>query len=349
MKNLILNISPIVLSMLFSCSDIKKTPPDLRFSHLPSIPDTIGYAGSFAGVVNGTLIVAGGANFPDGGLPWKGAKKVWSKRVFALERGDEKWEEVGFLPKPLGYGVSVTWGKHMIIAGGGNERSHTDEVWLLHYENKKISFSELPKMPKPIANATGVVLKETLYIMGGISSPSSTATENNFWALNIADPSGGWKVLETWPGPSRMLAVAGVHGENLFLFSGAALEEGKRTYLSDAYVYHIKKGWSQVASVPQAIVAAPSPAFSLPKGLLVFGGDDGTAGDIRDPAKHPGFSKNIFFYDVQKNCWTKEGALPDFPSVTVPLVCWQNKVVMPGGEIKPAIRTTRVLAVETKN
>jgi N-acetylneuraminic acid mutarotase len=50
----------------------------LTFSwgELPRIPDKFGFAGSFAGTANNALIVAGGANFPDGGAPWTGSKKV---------------------------------------------------------------------------------------------------------------------------------------------------------------------------------------------------------------------------------------------------------------------------------
>ena len=36
----------------------------LEFSQLPALPDREGFAGAFAGVTGGSLIVAGGANFP---------------------------------------------------------------------------------------------------------------------------------------------------------------------------------------------------------------------------------------------------------------------------------------------
>src|ERR1019366_969557 len=52
---------------------------------LPSLPDKEGFAGSFAGVSNGAMIVAGGANFPDK-KPWDGGKKLWYDTVFVLER-----------------------------------------------------------------------------------------------------------------------------------------------------------------------------------------------------------------------------------------------------------------------
>src|SRR4051794_13907380 len=48
---------------------------------LPDLPDPLGLAGAFAGVSSGALLVAGGANFPNG-MPWDGGAKVWQDRVW---------------------------------------------------------------------------------------------------------------------------------------------------------------------------------------------------------------------------------------------------------------------------
>ena len=57
---------------------------DLKWSQLPSLPDARGFAGSFAGVSNGSLIVAGGTHFIDK-MPWEGGTKLWYDTVFALD------------------------------------------------------------------------------------------------------------------------------------------------------------------------------------------------------------------------------------------------------------------------
>jgi len=331
--------------MLMACNRFS-TDVDIRWNELASIPDTVGFAGSYAGVVNDVLIVAGGANFPDGGAPWKGAKKIWYDDVFILEKGDNNWKRLGHLPQPAGYGVSITWKDGLIIAGGGNAKKHLTAVWYLQYEDKQIVFQSLPDLPQPIANACGIVLADVLYIMGGTTSPTAVSSEHNFWALDLNQPDKGWQTLEAWPGPSRMLAVAAKADDELFLFSGAQLAGGKRTYLKDAYSYHPKTGWRSVASLPQSIVAAPSPAYTHHHQILVFGGDDGTLANQKEPdlVKHPGFSKVIWSYDVETNDWKQVSILPDFPSVTAPFVYWNNQLVIPGGEIKPSVRTTRVLS-----
>src|SRR5882672_7711864 len=79
----------------------------LNWKKLPPIPDRIGFAGPFAGVSGGALIVAGGANFPSA-LPWEGGRKTWYDSIFVLPKPDGQWLTGFKLPRPIGYGISVT-------------------------------------------------------------------------------------------------------------------------------------------------------------------------------------------------------------------------------------------------
>ncbi|HCN76145.1 MAG TPA: galactose oxidase, partial [Verrucomicrobiales bacterium] len=80
---------------------------EISWSPLPALPDAEGFAGSFAGVSGGALLVAGGANFPDA-PPWRGGTKTWYDGIFALDRPDGAWRGAGRLPRPHGYGVSLS-------------------------------------------------------------------------------------------------------------------------------------------------------------------------------------------------------------------------------------------------
>src|SRR5215510_4111928 len=79
----------------------------IQSSRLPDLPERLGVAGAFAGVANDSLLVAGGANFPDA-PPWKGGKKTWYDTVYLLPETNSEWKVIGKLPRPLGYGVSIT-------------------------------------------------------------------------------------------------------------------------------------------------------------------------------------------------------------------------------------------------
>lgn len=346
MKHL-LYLSIILVTMISTTACSSETQLSSRWDSLSPIPDSVGFAGSFGGISNGALIVAGGANFPDGGAPWTGSKKVWHDRIFALESPDAEWKMVGRLPQPLGYGISVNWKNDLIIAGGSGEEKHFSEVIKVHFNGESVDFERLPDLPKPLANAAGIVLDGKLYILGGTLDHSSQETENAFWSLELENPEQGWELLESWPGPSRMLAVAGADEESLYLFSGTQLVDGQRQYLKDAYRYTVEGGWTKIADLPQAVVAAPSPAFTDVGNLTILGGDDGSLASS-DPKTHPGFSRNILSYNPVNDSWKTLGKLPDSTPVTVPLVVWENQVVIPGGEIRPSVRSTKVLVNSLK-
>jgi len=331
------------------------------WQELPALPDKVGFAGSFGGVSNRALLVAGGANFPDGGAPWTGSTKVWYDRIFVLENRSGQWQEAEKLPRPLGYGVSVSWRGNLIVVGGSNVSGHFADVFMLQYKDGKITTEPLPALPKPNANACGALVGNIIYIAGGLEKPDAKTTESSFWALDLTKPSDErqWEILPTWPGSSRMLSVAGAKDGSFYLFSGTQLVAGKREYLKDAYKYTPGNGWTKIADVPEPMVAAPSPAYVTGDNLIVFGGDDGkyaaTAATLKE--RHPGFSKNIWQYNTQTNTWANAGNIytqtkndaatnPNgsiWAPVTTPLVTWQNNVVLPGGEVRPATRTPRIL------
>src|SRR5690606_5014831 len=263
------------------------------------VPDPVGFAGAYGGVSNGHLLVAGGANFPEGTRPWSGGIKQWNDRVFALKEGADSWKPVGELPRPMGYGASVVWRDSIIIIGGADQNRHYTDVFALTYVNDELQTTVLPSLPVPLANTCGTLVGDIVYVAGGLSSPTDTTASEAFFALDLSKPAGKreWEVLEPWPGAPRMLAVAGAIGGDFYLFSGVSLVKNpgdslpSRTYLLDAFRYRPQVGWTSVADLPHAVAAAPSPAFGAPDDhLFVFGGDDGRlapqAGTLKD--RHPG-------------------------------------------------------------
>lgn len=331
-----------------------------EWKELTPIPDPIGFAGSFAGVSGGALLVAGGANFPDGGAPWTGSVKKWYDDIFVLEEPGGQWKKAGKLPRPLGYGVSVSWRGALVCFGGSNENGHYSGAFIVRYKDKQLITEELPPMPAPIANSCGVLMGDVVYIAGGIQAPDSRSTEKNFWSLDLSQEGAQWKVLPSWSGPSRMFSVAGSQDGVFYLFSGAELQDGKREYLKDAYKFIPSTGWQKIADLPHPVTAAPSTAYCNGKGrLFVFGGDDGTqaANAVQLKEQHPGFSTAILSYHTSKNKWAEAGIIPtnkkenaaDKPNeslwapVTTSLVIWKGAIVIPGGEVRPATRTPRVL------
>ena len=96
----------------------------LRWEALAPLPDSIGFAGVFAGISHDALLVGGGANFPTGSN-FEGHPKVWHDRVFVLPSPDAEWQTGFELPAPLAYGVSFSWDKYLVCVGGGDQDAHS--------------------------------------------------------------------------------------------------------------------------------------------------------------------------------------------------------------------------------
>jgi N-acetylneuraminic acid mutarotase len=323
--------------------------PAMHWSQLPPIPDAEGFAAPFAGVSDGALLVAGGANIPEN--KWGDVfVKQWYDSVFALERPDGTWKHAGKLPHPLGYGVSVTWGARLVCIGGSDLAKHYREVFALHWKAGALTKSDLSPLPKPCANACGALIGSTIYVAGGIETPTATSALKAFWALDLARPESGWRELDPCPGPARMLAVAGARDGSFFLFSGTALTAGSdgkpvRQYLRDAWRFAPGTGWKQLPDLPRAAVAAPSPAAVFGEDTLVFTGDDGANVTFQPVDKHPGFPRDVLSYDVRADRWSVVGTAP-FSCATAPTVVWEKQLVILNGEVRPRLRTPEVWALD---
>jgi N-acetylneuraminate epimerase len=134
---------------------------DMYWEKLPALPDEQGFAGAFAEVCGDTLLVAGGANFPEK-KPWEGGKKQWYDTVYALDAPNGKWTIAGKLPRPLGYGVSVSHRGGVICVGGSDAERHYADVFQLEMKSGQLVTSKLPSLPITVANACGALVGNTL-------------------------------------------------------------------------------------------------------------------------------------------------------------------------------------------
>jgi len=323
------------------------------------IPDPLGYGGAFAGVSGDALIVAGGANFPE--KTWGTGKKVWHDRISVLEHGDHgyAWHTDARLPHPLAYGVSITTDFGLICIGGSNSGRAYRSVLLLRWENGGVETVALPDLAGPRANAAGALLGGTIYVAGGQTGSQEEKVTDTFWGLKLPEEAGTasdwqslkWEALPSWPGPPRAQAVAAAQDDKFYLFSGFDLEPGpdgkpKREYLSDAYCFDPKKkddpqtrGWTRIAEVPHPVVAAPAIAMGESH-IFVFGGHDGTKTELVDELKDrwPGFNRELLAYHTITGRWATLGEMP-VGLVTTNAVRWRQQIVIPGGEVRPRMRS----------
>jgi SSS family transporter len=324
----------------------------LRGEALPDLPDPHGFAGSFAGVSGDCLVVAGGANFPLA-PPWEGGAKVWHDRVFVLPAPDGRWREVGRLPRPLAYGVSVSTPAGLLCIGGSDAERHYPDSFLLRWDGTSLRSEPMPILPEPLANMGGVALGRRVHLVGGTGMPEATEASARAFELDLDRLGAGWREIAPLPGSGRILPLVAAQAGSVFVVSGAALRADalgrpQRTWLADAWRLRPDRGWAAAAGPPWPLVAAPSPATSIGAShFLAIGGDDGVLAGFEPIARHPGFPRRVLAYHTITDTWVELAPLPEafVPVVTAPVVAWRGRSVIASGEARPGVRTPQVLAL----
>lgn len=176
--------------LLSSSLALASTDDRVVWSDPPPLPNARGVASPFAGIVQGELLVGGGASLPD--APHSaGGSEVWHNTVYALAATNDVWRGVGRLPQAPGYGVSIPTDEGLIRIGGSNDHGHHAEVFGLLLDNQgALLATRLPSLPTPLADAAGARLGHTVHISGGATAP---AERKRFGGLN-------WAVLAIYLG-----------------------------------------------------------------------------------------------------------------------------------------------------
>jgi cyclically-permuted mutarotase family protein len=341
----------------------------------------IGVAGPFAGVSNNVLLVAGGANFPNG-LPWEGGNKVYHDEVYVLQKeGDQKFTWLKTMPlhlkNKLAYGASVTTTDGVVCIGGETETGgHSKEVFLLKWdvEKKNIVIEFLPELPVGLANAAATRIGHTIYVVGGEDAKKAL---NTFFQLDMSAKTMQWKTLPNLPiAMSHSAAVAQFNGTHrcVYVIGGRSkTDSGISDLHNTVFCYDpIKNSWQEKSKISDGknstnMSAANGVALSA-NYILLVAGDKGNlfhqietynariaaAKNEEEKQKiqseklqllnnHPGFSKDVLLYNTVTDSWTKAEELPVFGPVTTTAVKWDDRIFIPSGEIKPGTRTPVVL------
>lgn len=329
----------------------------LRVRELAALPDPLGVAAPFVGLIDDGLLVAGGANFPNG-MPWEDGKKQWHTSAYMLDKLDGTWREVGSLPRPLAYGVSVSLPSGLLCIGGSDADQYYADVFLCRLHNGQLGTESWQPLPVPLANMAGAKVGNWILVMGGGSEPGEQAASNRVFALSLSTEDTtplakrAWIELPAFPAEARLLPNCAVLGDEWYVFGGAAIEEAagkkQRRYLSDAWSLKVKSAdikaseWKRIRDLPKPLVASPGPSPTLGSNhFLVLGGDDGSLANFEPRSQHPGFDSRPWLYHRVTDTWSPIGELPVVRVTTSP-VRWRDGWVIPTGEIRPGVRTPAV-------
>jgi len=330
----------------------------LKWQELTPIPDTLGLAGPFVGVHNDALIVAGGANFP---TPVWESDKVWHDQIYVWTEAEQRWLKAATLQQPSAYGCSVSTPHGVVCLGGNDSHSTFSDCFLLQWDSQKQSIvsRELPPLPQPCAYGAATRIGDVIYVAGGQTMNSLDSATNNFWALDLSQMETAefrWRELPDIPGPGRAFNLtARQHNgfeDCIYVISGRTADPnspGGVRFLQDVWAYvPSTRNWKRCSDVPRCVMAGTA-IDSGQSHLFVFGGDDGRNFFRADELKedHPGFPREALAYHTITDRWSSAGPTP-IAQVTTTAVRWQNRIVIPTGEVRPRVRTPQVWSVVTE-
>lgn len=351
-------------------------------ARLPVPTDAVeqpGLAGAVAGVHNEMLIVAGGANFPNG-MPWLGGKKEYHDEVYLFKKGAqgklESLENNYKLPFATAYGSSCSTPHGVVYIGGESKKGISNKVLLIQWneQTESLIIKDLPHLQFAVTNASVSSSGDRIFVAGG-ETPDSVSTA--FQVLDLANTLSGWKTLPSLPKPvSHAVSVVQTSKGRtcLYLIGGRKKNEGNVSDLyNSVYEFDLKTSqWSEKKPLPYNLSAGTGAAVGN-KYILMFGGDRGEtfnkterlivdisrAADDKKKSElnqqkislqsnHPGFSKDVLQYNVVSDQWSVIGSAPfDIPVTTNAIKC-KNAVIIPSGEIKAGIRTPEILVGKIK-
>jgi N-acetylneuraminic acid mutarotase len=305
----------------------------------------IGVAGPFAGIVGERLLVAGGANFPNG-TPWEGGIKAWYSTLWILDTLSQKWSVYeNFLPSPRGYGYSAQLNGGVLFIGGcDSDKCFSDCIYVTDRNGDIVVTTDtFPSLPFPLANCAGAVIGSKIYIAGGNETPSGAST-GHFLVLDTDDPTAGWQELSSWPGPTRGYAVCVAEGGRIYLFSGRSYGPDAETVMyTDGFRYNpVSVTWEALEG---SFPFMAGNATTVGNNILFLGGVSEILPTAPD---HPGFSNDVYNYDTVTGKLELLERSPFPIAVTAPLVGSGKTFLIASGEIRPGVRTPNILRVRFK-
>ena len=340
---------------------------------------SLGFAGPINAVLNDVFIVAGGANFPDK-MPWEGGAKYYSKEFHVLQksRGHFQWNKNGKLelPEAIAYCGNTVTKRGLVYAGGENESGLYRKAYLVNWDTteNKASFEKLADLPSAVTNVSLTHIDNIVYAVGGDENTTSTKA---FLSLDLDSKSPQWIRLPDLPialanavvvtqqlqGNTEIYVIGG-RSKNL-----SGISELRNTVLIYSPINKTWKAGAAISDGDQTTNYSAGAGIAIGDNeILLLGGDNGEtfhkietyisqiskSASTQEKEKltveknalsinHKGFYRGMLIYNTETNKWIKMGELPFLTPVTTSARIWDGKIVLSNGEIKPGLRTPKVM------
>ncbi len=316
----------------------------------------------FAGLLEGKMVVAGGSEYA--------AVKSYSTAISAFDPDQNAWTALGSLPVGIAEGGAVALPEGLVCVGGMTANGPTAEAFLLKADGTR---EALPPLPAGTLTMTAATPWDGgAAFAGGKLNGELT---NRVFTLKKVGGAWTWGEIPAFPGAPREQAVAAAQNGDqkspvLVVYGGSAFAEDKKpaaAYDGWGYTKDFDGNWNWVAleKAPVSTIGASFLAIG-DQHMLLVGGYDGQMWDRANRmlpadwakmlASAPsafGWNRTVYAYHAVTGKWVEYGALPEG---TLPR-CGAAAVVLPargkemprlviaGGEVKPALRTANASVV----
>lgn len=335
-----------------------------------------GVSAAYAALLQGELIVAGGANFPEK-LSYEGGKKIHYKEIFKYSNAQHQWQQIGTLPKAAAYGASVPIEDAYLWVGGIAEKAF-GKAYKITQQNGKIIINSFPELPVSIDNFAACSIGNEVFVAGGTQNGNPS---NGFYMIN-AQKNSPWEKLPDYPGEPRIQPIMAAIEQNnkkyIYLLGGFFGGNAEKSASMNTEVLRYStenKKWEKIA---EQIEEKTQRKFSLGgatampynnRYIICFGGVnyDVFLKALRDlnhlahhqipeaerkaktqaylkeyltqPIEYYRFNTKVRVFDTQTNQWTVIADSPDFARAGATLVFKGNEFYLIQGEIKPGVRS----------
>lgn len=308
----------------------------------------MGFSALYAGQDNGTLVVAGGCNFP--GTPAaQGGAKVFYDKIYTLQNGKWQTEQVA-LPAAAAYGATVSMSDGLYLIGGTSDGKKSLTSNLLY---TKGTITTLPDMPLGLNDMGGGAIGSDIYIVGGLSdgAPSNRALKYN-------TRTKSWSELPPYPGNPRVQPVVAVQNaaEEKRLYVIGGFDPTTRQVMVDGWAYSPREdSWMQLDEAPVGLNGGIGFASGVHT-ILTSGGVNKeifsealniSSDSLRkvymshEPQWYR-FNDTLYAYNTIVNRWCSTGVLPVARAGASIIPSSDKGWYLVAGETKPGVRSPEV-------
>lgn len=336
-----------------------------------------GVSASYSAIIDGKLIVAGGANFPDK-LGFEGGSKALYDEILLYDVDSENWIQIGTLPQKSAYGVSINSADGAYWIGGNSDSTSLNSAYHVRLVENKIELEPITSLPVSMDNFAGCEINNKLFVAGGNADGKQS---NSIYTLDLKG-EGGWTKLSDFPGMARVQPVISaleIDGkEYLYLLGGFFLGDSnnKPTMATDVLRYDVEAElWEIVGSQidensePFSLGGATAMAYD-DRYVVCFGGvnynvfldaistqyeiginDEMSAEEkatknlefskhyMTQPIEYYKFNQEVRVFDTHTSLWTTIDVTENSARAGATLVYDEECVYLVQGELKPGVRS----------